>query len=364
MINYLNRLGGGVLFSALAVLFASATAQADSIDPAAFTADLDVGESVTIRKTVTVDTALDTGLIDVMFLFDTSGSMGDEIDAAKAAAADILTGLSAFGDLASGTGYYSEPGAEGLFRDLSTDTTTQLASIDAITLGLGGGGGDFPELGFEGVEEAAEGASWRPGSNRFVIAFGDATFKELNGFTEASALEALNDNNATFLGLDFGSMLSSIGITPQFLADETGGSITDSSASASEIVDDIVALVDTAVSEYSAVTLDDFSAGLPNITLDVECVSADIGTCDGAFARGDFDRSTDRDFMFDVTFTRVAAGSTSFDTFALVDGAIVAAERDTFPGSTGGGGPRVPAPGAAYLLALGLLLLRRRAVRA
>jgi hypothetical protein len=81
-------------------------------------------------------------------------------------------------------------------------------------------------------------------------------------------------------------------------------------------------------------------------------MSADTGTCVGSDAVGTYDRSTDRTFEFDVTFTRMAAGDASFDTFALVDGGIVAREADRFPGD---GGPAVvPLPAAGWLLIAGL----------
>jgi hypothetical protein len=338
---------GALLLSPLGV-------QADSIDPASFTANLDVGESVTVRKTVTIDEGVTEGVIDVMFLFDTSGSMGPFISAAQAAASDIIAGLNSFGDLAAGSGYYSDPGANGVFRDLSTDPTQQLQNINDITLGLGGGGGDFPELGFAGTGEAADGASWRPGSNRFVIALGDANFKEGLGYTEASALAAMNDANATFLALDFNAMRSTIGggIDPTNLAVSTGGEIVDSSTDPGEIVSDIIDLIEGSFADYSTVTVSDLGAGLPEIAVDVACVSADIGACVGADAVGDYDRSVTRTFEFDVTFTREAAGDKSFGTFALVDGGIVATEDDRFPGDG-----VVPAPGVFALMSLGLALL-------
>ncbi|MEJ2521608.1 MAG: VWA domain-containing protein, partial [Gammaproteobacteria bacterium] len=214
-----------------AALLAPGWASADSIDPASYADTLEEGESVTIRKTVTIDEGTTSSLIDVIFLIDTSGSMGGEIAAAKTAASDILSGLAGFGNVATGSGYYSDPGYDGLYRSLTTNATTGQQNINDIDLLLGGGGGDFPEKGFAATEQAAEGAAWRPGSNRFIIAFGDANFKESDGSTVDTTIAALNENNVTFVGLNFGSLTSSGfgGIDPTVLSDATDGSIVPAS---------------------------------------------------------------------------------------------------------------------------------------
>ena len=57
-------------------LFAS-TAIADSISPDSFETTLEVGDSVTITKTVTITEERPTSaLVDVKFISDTTGSMG------------------------------------------------------------------------------------------------------------------------------------------------------------------------------------------------------------------------------------------------------------------------------------------------
>jgi hypothetical protein len=333
---------------------------ADSIDPASFSAGLAVGESVTIRKTVTIDDAPPTsGVIDVMFLIDTSGSMGGEIAAAKAAAGSILSGLSGFGDLATGTGFYSDPGFNGVFRDLTTNAAQGVADINAINLFMGGGGGDFPEKGFAATKQAAENASWRPGSSRFIIALGDANFKETDGATLANTLAALDDNDITFIGIDYGSGSFRMttngfgGLDPTPLAAGTGGSISPASGlDPGDVVADILASVTAAFSEYDEVTVNDLGAGLPGIGVSVDCVSADIGACAGDTAVGDFDRSVVRTFEFDVTFTGLAPGDWAFPTLALVDGGTVAVERDRF--RVGEGDP-IPEPSTILLFGTGLL---------
>ena len=339
-------------------------AQADTISPTSYAATLAVGESVTITKTVTVEESVTSGVLDVVFLIDTSGSMGSAISAAKSAAAGILSGLSGFGNLATGTGYYSEPGS-GLLTDLTTDDVAGVAAINAIDLGLGGYGGDFPEEGLHATRLAAENTSWRPGSSRFIIALGDATFKESDGTSLAMTQAALAASGATFIGIDFGNMTYPYqGIDPTVLATATGGGIYASSTNVTTLTNTIIASVGDSFDTYTEVTVDDLGAGMPGVDVSVVCTSADIGACVGDTATGSFDRSIARTFEFEVTFTGLAAGDYSFDTKALVDDAEVATEADRI--TVTGGSVDVSEPSSLLLSGLGLLclsLVRRRTAK-
>ncbi|MBL8422858.1 MAG: PEP-CTERM sorting domain-containing protein [Candidatus Accumulibacter phosphatis] len=329
------RRAGTLAVGALGILASGAFA--DSISPTSYSASLGIGEKVTIRKTVTITEAPPTSaLIDVMFVFDTTGSMGTAIAGAKATATSLITSLGSFGSVGSGVGFYNDPGA-GVLQTISLNAATTQATINTLSAS---GGGDTPELGYDGVSAAATGGAWRAGSNRFIIALGDAPFK--NGAdNQASTAAKLLAANADLVGIRFGSDTSfDTSITG------LGGSVFTSGTSADAIAAAITAGITAGFAKYTTVTVDDLGGGAGIIDVDTKCVSADSGACFGADAVGTYDRSKERTFEFDVTFTRLAGGDLTFDTFAIVDKGIVARERDTFT---------TPEPATLVLMGVSLL---------
>lgn len=325
---------------------------ADSITPDTFSASLEVGESITINKTVTVSAGAPTSSkVDVFFMADTTGSMYYDIAAVKASAGAILSTTAALGDVAFGVGSYKDVGDIYVFRREQDITTSQAAAQAGINAWGASGGGDWPEANLFALEEAAETSAWRAGSERILVWFGDAPGHDPRvGSTEASATAALNANGIQVEAVDVGS-LDAYGQASR-IADATGGNYY-AGISSSSIVATITDAITTAVAEYSMVSIDTSEAPAG--------VGVSVNPLDIV---GDFDRSVERTFDFEVTFTGLAEGDYDFDLYATVDGGRVAVEGDSIlvtdtspPAGVPDGGSTLVLLGCALA---GLVGVRRR----
>ena len=141
--------------------------------------------------------------VDVMFAFDATGSMGDEIDEVKASATNIMSdiraviadsrfGLTSFSDYPKYyTDYCGYSGQYGnamvpdwpyrLDRALTTDIPAVQGAIGALTLGHGKDEAeDYTRALWElGVNDVAD-VGWRADATKIVIMFGDAPTHDCN----------------------------------------------------------------------------------------------------------------------------------------------------------------------------------------
>lgn len=317
---------------------------ADSIAPASFSADLDVGESVTITKTVTVTEEAGTSApVDVFFLADATGSMGSYINAVKASASSILSSTAGLGDVAFGVGEYRDVGdyPYGSYR-LNTDLTTDQATAQAgINKWSASGGADWAEADLFALKKVADDTSWRTGSTRILVWFGDAPGHDpSSGVTEASATTALQNKNIVVQAINvasYGGGLDAYGQATR-ITTATGGTYYSGIDSGS-IVATIEAAIKDVIDKYNTVSLE----------LSEVPAGVDVSVAPVAYT-GSYNRSVERTFDFDVTFTGVTAGTYDFNIYGLVDGGRVATEADHIVvGST------IPEPGTLLLLSLGLL---------
>lgn len=313
----------------------------DVLTPATFEHTMMVGETVTIQKSLFVDNeAPTTADLDVVFLMDETGSMGSVISDAKAAAADILSGLSGFGNVQfavagyQDSGDYSTPNPNGNdYFDwkttpgaLTSNTTTVQTAINSYGAFFGG---DTPEAQIPSLWKVANETNWRTNSTRAVVWFGDApghnpgpdaspASPSGDSVSLADAVAALQANNVTVHGLSYpaGGGLDDTGQATT-ITNATGGTLRDGLGTPAGVTSDILAAVGATFDEYEEVTLDlsEVPVGLSAVLNPTEY-------------EGDFDRSIERTFDFDLTFEGLAPGEYEFTIYGLVDGGRVALETD------------------------------------
>lgn len=117
--------------------------------------------------------------VDLVFVVDTTGSMGGAIDTVKRIAGDLIEQVDA-GTLSARhalVDYRDFPGRAGsqdypsrLQSDFTFDTGAIQTAIQGLDLGYGG---DYPETVYSGLKTAID-LAWRPGVKKVVINLGDA----------------------------------------------------------------------------------------------------------------------------------------------------------------------------------------------
>jgi len=338
------------LAAASALIVSATVTFADSISPTSYSDTLAEGESVTIRKTVTVSAGVPTSSkVDVFFLADTTGSMGSYINTVKASANSILGSAAGLGDVAFGVGNYNDFSDEPvrlayeLGTNITTSQATASAAINAWTIYYGG---DYPEANLYALTQVANTTSWRAGSERMVVIFGDAPGHDPSGgATLASTIAALNAQNVSVLAINLYGLND--GGQAAAYTSQTGGALYNGINNAS-IVSTISNAITTSVSTYSSVGLD-ISEAPTGVT-----VTYSPGAHVGAY-----DRSIERTFDFDVTFTGDTAGVYDFSIYGTVDGGRVATETDHIVVTAAG----VPDTASTFMLfgaALAVMGLARR----
>jgi lysophospholipase L1-like esterase len=133
------------------------------------------------------------GAVDIAFVIDTTGSMGSSIESVKDAAVTLVNDISArtsaarfavvdYRDFPERTGYEGDYPAM-----LDLDFSSNAATVDAAIGGLAlGGGGDWPETMFSGLNRAFD-LSWRPGVKKLAIVLADAPPLSPEPFTGLTA---------------------------------------------------------------------------------------------------------------------------------------------------------------------------------
>ncbi|MCA9674298.1 MAG: VWA domain-containing protein, partial [Myxococcales bacterium] len=120
------------------------------------------------------DDGLPSGPVDVVFVVDTTGSMGDDIDAVRRDMREILDHLRRHNpDYRVGVVAYRDVDDDYLTRTFLALTRDDARIQQAITALTVGGGDDWREHVYAGINTAL-GQPWRPEASQHIILMGDA----------------------------------------------------------------------------------------------------------------------------------------------------------------------------------------------
>jgi hypothetical protein len=336
----------------LGLAMLASPALADSISPTNFSDTIGVGESTTVNKTVTISAGSPTSAqADIFFLSDTTGSMGGVIGNVKTNASTILSNSAGFGNIQWGVGQYKDFGDVLVTQVQQTITNSQPGVQAAINTWVASGGGDTPEADLPALVNAANNGGWRAGSQKFIVWFGDAPGHEGGAYgTTASTIAALTAQNIKVIAVNSGNLDGTGQATA--ITSATGGVLTTVAGSGVGVSTVIQNALTAAFASYTNVSLDlsELPAGLA------------AGLVPTDYSAG-YDRSVERVFPFDLTFTGLIPGDYTFNVYALLDGARFATEAEHIIVTSGEAGI-TPLPGTAALMLSGLAglgaLLRRR----
>ncbi len=266
--------------------------------------------------------------VDIYFLADTTGSMTDFIAAVKAGANNILTAVNATGnDLVYGVGNYrdfTDP-APYPFQHQLNPTASAAAVTAAINTWTANGGGDDPEAQLFALSQLAQapGGSigWRPDSKRIIVWFGDQPGHDPSGAaTLASTLAQLQAQNISVIAISVGA--NQLNATGQAvaIASGTGGSF-QAGINATNIVNTIIALINSLVSVINNVSLVPAGSTAPFVTL-----------IDPPGGYGPLKGDREHVLTFHVTFTGVRPCAEKDQVFhgsldVVADGVVVAQKK-------------------------------------
>lgn len=306
----------GIIFVLMGTISLAAPMQADAIDPEVVEMDLPLEQTTVIRKTVTVEAGPPvSATVDVVFLSDTTSSMGSVIRQVQSNARAILGDLETLGSARFGVAEYRDHGEAFAYRmntPLTTDTAAVLSGLEQWSAV---GGGDRPEANLFGIREAAQKMDWREQAVKIILWFGDAPGHDPSrGVTMADVKSALTAEGIVVHAIDSGILDSTR--QAREIATHTGGRTwtvgrTDGVAAA------LMGAIESTLENYNEVRLE---FGEEPLGLGIS-ITPERHT-------GAFKRDRDREFIFEMTLEAFKPGLYEFEVDALVDGAPVATERD------------------------------------
>ncbi len=183
--------------------------------------------------------------VDISFVIDTTGSMWDDIDAAKDSANRIADTVLAFPDARVQLVEYRDYGDSFQAREVVPFT----ANANSFKNGLSGlsadEGGDWPESVYSGLMTAFQG-DWRPGARKLAVLLGDAPAhnpEEGTGYTRDQVLQRAFELDPVVIDAIVIGGDQEAAASFQELADGSGGSVFAADG-AGDVADSLVQSLD------------------------------------------------------------------------------------------------------------------------
>ena len=193
----------GLVVASVVAVPATAAA-APGVAPAHHSGALAPGQSVTITKTV--ETPPIPPNPDIVFLADTTGSMGASIANVKANASSILSQIKTAQPTAqfAVAEYKDESDGPGAAYRVDQQLTGSTADVVAgINMWSAGGGLDEPEAWIGALGRIPSTIDFRPDGTRVLVMFGDAPSHDPSlGFTLASATSGLQAASVSVIAIN------------------------------------------------------------------------------------------------------------------------------------------------------------------
>ena len=297
------------LAASATLLPATGASAAPGVTPASVDVTLAPGGSIDVNKAV--ETATVSSSPDILFLADTTGSMGGEIANVQAAIGDIISQVRAVQpDAQFGAAQYKDDGDVFAYNLDSAITANDVLVTAAVNTWAASGGGDLPEGQINALFHLGSDAAvgWRPGSSHIIVQFGDAPGHDPSlTHTLNQVITALTGPlDVRYLGIDVLALDSvpneSSATTGQatLLANATGGLVLPGGGDVSQAILDGLSSLDATV-EPVVGTCD------PNIVVTFDSASQTVSAGDTAHFVETITLSTDATpgavLSCEVTFT-------------------------------------------------------------
>lgn len=192
--------------------------------------DTDIAIEVDVSEASHVRTQL-----DLMFMIDTTGSMGDELAFIQKELENVIERVSKStqADISLSVNFYRDEGDDYVVRDFEFTKNIDQAIRD-LSVQRASGGGDYPEAVTKALANGVSGHQWRSGSEKLMFLVLDApphrddAVKELAGIIKSAAQTGIRIIPVASSGVDTDteylcrSMAIATGGTYTFLTDDSG----------------------------------------------------------------------------------------------------------------------------------------------